>query len=291
MKATKKKAKSVLYSQNKVDFFIKNKLFFVIVSSYLSSFLLFSYFQNRIYNSIVSLWKHNALRSEKDHLKPDLDLKVYYPLTSPHSLGLAMIGNQIERLMRYDGIESFDKYSKIALNYGFLDKISSKQIGLKKYIIQLTPKEPYLCIQMETTRFVTEKGHIYGQAYDRNQCPNYLVNGIFESKETSNINMSSNRSLVVSEDKSAIILEAIELKKSLQATSFQIKKDLNFDKSRGFTIYLSTPPIEVVLGRAPFQVKLTRLSKIKLQNAELHIEKIELDYKEKAFIKYAKPSS
>ncbi len=291
MKPTKKKAKSVLYSQNKVDFFFKNKILIVIMSGFLSVALLFGYFQHKIYTSIASFWIRNSFQSHTRTLKSEIDLKIFYPLTSPHSLGLAMIADQLKSAVNHEGIDSLGKFAKIALNYGFLAKISSKKVGFKKYMVQLTPKEPYLCMQMDVTRFVTEKGQIYGHATDRNQCPNYIVNGVFDAKEVSNIQINSDRSFVVTQEKSVIILESIELTKNLEATSFKTRNELIFDKSRGFTAYLTTPPVELVLGRAPFQIKLSRLSKIKLKNGDINIEKVELDYKEKAFIKYAKPSS
>lgn len=291
MKSPKKRSKSVLHGQNKSDFFLNHKYFFILTCLILICFALFYCNQKKIYLSLRYPWSGLLHYSPRTASKNAVDIRIQYPAHSYHASDLSILAALLKGTLNIANIDFLGKTVKIAHNYGIVDKISVKKTGMHLYDVHLTPKVPILCVQMDSLRLTTEKGQIYGIVHDRSKCPNGIINGIFEANLSIPIRLNSDRNIIVSSEDMAIIMESIDLLKTLKANNFALKTDVNFERSRGFAIQLAVPPIEVIFGRGPFGAKSARLNRIILNKHESNIERIELDFKEKAFIKYLKPST
>ena len=86
-------------------------------------------------------------------------------------------------------------------------------------------------------------------------------------------------------------IELIEATRPFTDRFDQVLSEVHIDPKQGFTIYTDSIGGGVVIGMPPFGEKLQRLERMipQLEGRLLEIERIDLDYQKKAFVRFKQP--
>lgn len=90
-----------------------------------------------------------------------------------------------------------------------------------------------------------------------------------------------------SKEEQALIREALGLNEGLTAKNIKTSA-IRYQNHRGFFVIMEPGPIEISIGRPPFDDKISRLAEVLERVDRQKVSRIELDYHGKAFIKERK---
>ncbi len=174
-----------------------------------------------------------------------------------------------------------------ALQARFLaEDVRVVRVAKNRVYIMLTPRQSAMRIKADEMRLLSGGGQIYGSAKDSDSALP-LLSGIFDGhKET--LSMRDNQTLQITEEQRTLVQEALTIltytKERQLADTFD---EVHYIKHRGFTLRASKDGLEVAIGRAPFDRKMTSLDNILagLRKRGSQAQRIELDYDGKAFVK------
>jgi hypothetical protein len=177
--------------------------------------------------------------------------------------------------------------AKIIYNFGFFQHVIIKKISQTDLAISIKTRKPLLCISLDKVRYVDSHGQVYGFIDNESLCPLHLVHGIkLDPPYAAKFNQE--RTIVLSKKNQSHIADALELQRVVLTMQISMGKSITFHQSRGFSFNLGDSSIEVTAGYPPYENKLKRLLTVLKNNQQSHLEKIELDFPDKAFVKYSK---
>ena len=191
------------------------------------------------------------------------------------------------------------------------------RVGPRRFTVHVEPRVSAACIVMDKTRFVTNYGQIYG-VWDAglpvDTCGGPLIEGIFTSSVKPSFKTDSTIELLEADKKKVdAALELAHILKSAGLAAIKIFHTpyrgygalLRSDRGGGRGVALQTeddgssPGVvspdsdhptgtEVALGQPPFEKAVGKLQRVlrRLSRHDRFVERIELDYQGKAFIKY-----
>lgn len=165
-----------------------------------------------------------------------------------------------------------------------VDRVRLVRTGHDQLYLYIKPRKPYLRIFTGKVRLLSETGQIYGLAL-----PNHENLPMLKGIPIENASWRSDGTLHIAKESEQLINQALELVKL--ARSFRAEIDaVSYIPYRGFSFTRASDNIEAVVGFSPFDEKLDRLLKLvgSLKKKGSHVERIELDYQGKAFIKEKK---
>lgn len=163
------------------------------------------------------------------------------------------------------------------------DKVVVTRRQPEEILVRLSSPQAAAVIAADKLRYVSDNGNIFGQASSSHD-ELALITGIFDDTPVS-YSMTSSNKLLVPKEISQKILSVLKAMPLVKEAGFQIIS-VNHDSFRGLKLVLAGS-MQVMLGHPPFDKKIKRLRSIvnQAEDAQQRIQKIELDYKGKAFIK------
>lgn len=165
------------------------------------------------------------------------------------------------------------------------DSVHVIQTGPSRVSVLLKPRTAIMRVKADQTRLFSQHGQVYGIAKEEHaSLP--MLSGLFDTTE--NIPMRDNHVLSMSDEQQTIAGEALQLLEQVQQNKLEQSFDeIRFVKFRGFALRSSADDLEVTIGRAPFDRKISSLDRImgSLKKRGSQAQRIELDYDGKAFIK------
>jgi len=161
-------------------------------------------------------------------------------------------------------------------------RVSLLAVSPRQISAVISLRNPVMRIELDRTRLVDDAGVVFGEAQSHDvSLP--LLKGTLDPTR---LNWNDDQTLQLGAGHHEIIQQALQLQKEL--AKFKITPEsLAYVKHRGFTAMIRDTAIEVTLGLPPFDSRADKLSQIleKMRRDGVHSARIELDYKNKAFIK------
>lgn len=170
---------------------------------------------------------------------------------------------------------------------GLFSTVTSFRQTNDSVVIRLARRTPFVLINTDVLRLLTEDGIVYGVASQEQIASLPKVYGLFAERKQ--FIFASDHSLPLGESETEKIKEAILLYQTTKDQGIPLST-LEFQKFRGFFAVLAEGGTTVTFGRAPFEAKIQRLKTIltQLKAKSILSERIELDYEGKAFVKEKK---
>ncbi len=228
-----------------------------------------------------------------------------FRISSNLHISLSSLQKQDERpqLSPIDAIEPSEE-DKIRISYRKQDQVDASSmrsmavqiqegLGLRKIdLIQTTPYKimiashpfvPTFVAELDSLRYVSEDGIIFGRAPESESSNLPLLRGLDRKAP---MNKNNNGTFVTSSGNQRIIEEALLAVRIGQTHQVHFRT-LQYDDFRGLSGEILDPPYRVILGFKPFESKYLKLDKIlgTLRQRGITSASIELDYKGKAFVK------
>ena len=149
-------------------------------------------------------------------------------------------------------------------------------------IVSLAKHEPVFVTKLNGSRYVSDRGVVYGEAW-ATELPR--LSGVFNKTFEPRKIMYENQ-LTLSKSEKDRVITAIKLLKQGKEEGFSFK-EIEFKPYRGYFAHMKNPRIVASFGKKPFTQKLRRLQKtlIKLETNNIEAARVDLDYKDKVFIK------
>ena len=187
----------------------------------------------------------------------------------------------------YSGFNSIESIGKIIFNYSVFNKVQLMHSQPRALTVVLRLRDPILCLSAGKLKFVDSGGYVYGSPETKNSCEHGILRGIPIKGSHSALN-SLPPNFQLDDTSMSIVNEAVALLNRLEDSFQSVHRDLLYHDTRGFIIQLSGKGPLVFMGRSPFEQKITRLEHILQKNDGLSLEVVELDYVNKAFLKFSK---
>lgn len=205
-------------------------------------------------------------------------------LTDKHR---SIIDRKVEKHLLTGSRDELQYLAQSILTSTVFDKVSIKRNQANHLLIDLTIPSPLAVIQVDTFRFLSTNGTIFGEV-DEESMKNFVtIEGVFANNKEK-IRFNKTNKVVISEAQQESINGILKFLKDTKSTDLQISK-LIFNHFRGISLKLKND-IFVSLGHGPYSKKMSRLVAI-LINADKKgdkIDKVELDFAGKAFIQKKK---
>jgi cell division septal protein FtsQ len=210
--------------------------------------------------------------------------KIALPVNSVHISGLTALSQ--EELLRLAKIPKgkriiqaeFDAVAKRLAKHPLIERVKLKRNLTGDLSIRVLERKPVAILERDPSLFVDSHGKTFKLA----KKPSHTlpkISGSFITKKSQK------------DEKRALLREAGNLLSIVQ-DALTLPEDqldgVSIDPSLGYVLSLKDPPIKVVFGLPPFDLKAKRLNTIlsKLGNKRSKIERIDLDYKAKAYVKF-----
>lgn len=188
----------------------------------------------------------------------------------------------------FKDVNSPEAIAKILLNYGIFEHIQVTISDIDRYLIALKLRAPAFCIFLDKTKYIDNHGYIFGNPQTKEDCKIGTILGLRdELKPQPNKKFEQGDG---AEHIKLIVKEARILKSLLSSSNIDIANDIIYHKTRGFMFHITHPRILVIIGREPYFVNIKRLARILTQDDILSIDRIELDYMNKVFVRRGKTS-
>lgn len=169
-------------------------------------------------------------------------------------------------------------YEKFDFEFVHIFKVSST-----KFDIGFIPYKPILAIKVgDKIKLVSDKYKVIDLLNGVDFSKFVLISGILDDLYT--IEYREDRSIKVPKDSEYILKQAISLYHLLIRNGFKYVRAINYLKYRGFSVKLKQPALEIVFAEDMLESQFKKLSNILSRKNIKNIVKIELDYKDKAFI-------
>jgi cell division septal protein FtsQ len=165
-----------------------------------------------------------------------------------------------------------------------MERVRIVRTGSDQLAIFIKARRAFLRVFTGKERLLSEVGQIYGTATEADQqLP--LLKGL----PMDDVSWGSDGTLEVSAEVEQLIQQAILLTKECHKYRFAIDT-LEYIPYRGYQVTRAQDQIQIIVGFEPFDDKLARLTNLidSLKKKSSHVERIELDYQGKAFIKQKK---
>lgn len=185
------------------------------------------------------------------------------------------------------GLRERKNIASVLFNFGVFTKIQIITTGFFTYDIVLSLRSPSFCVFNGKLKYSDANGTIFGSSVKRENCKDGLLRGLLPQKPDGPFT-SKPPHFQLSEENSLIIREALDLKAQLRDSKIMFNNEITFHETRGFVVFIESPPIQVIIGRPPYEQKISRLLILLARNDIVSLERIELDYSNKAFIKRRK---
>ena len=151
-------------------------------------------------------------------------------------------------------------------------------------VLFVKERSPAMLIKTRKMRLLSAQGEVYGSPTPTEQKALPLLDGVLESK-TKKRRLLPNNQLKTTLKEQQNILAALNLYKLLKEHNIPISK-LIYKDHRGYFTHLVKDDILVAFGLGLFEKKIKKLKKaLKLHSTTKPIERIDLDYLGKTFIK------
>lgn len=161
-------------------------------------------------------------------------------------------------------------------------RVSLLAVSPQQISAVISLRNPVMRIELDRTRLVDDVGVVFGEAQSHDAALPLLKGTLDPTK----LIWNEDQTLQLGAGHHEVIQQALQLQKDL--AKFKITPDsLAYVKHRGFTATIRDTAIEVTMGLPPFDSRTDKLSQIleKMRRDGIHSARIELDYKNKAFIK------
>jgi hypothetical protein len=182
------------------------------------------------------------------------------------------------------------KVLPVIFNYGIFEQSEIIRDGITDFRIELTLRSPSFCVFNGKLKYVDANGIIFGSSTKKESCKNGILRGFLQEKQGLSFTHRTPWFQLSTED-TYVVQAAIDLRKILVESAINFKKELYYHDTRGFVVHLENPTIEVIIGLPPYEQKIKRMREILSKNESNSLERIELDYANKAFVKKTKPDS
>lgn len=244
-----------------------------------------------IFGSVFFLAKRNW-RFDWLKVKQSIAWKVDLKLDAEHPLS----DRKAEEVIRlsHEYLKSGDRseLANLAVAIQRLDAFGIVHIirlASDRILITIKPRNPVMCAEIDRLRLVADTGEIYGIAGVEGapSCPGPRLIGIVQ--KTDQIALTPSNTIALEAESTKAVNEAINLLAEAESRALRFST-IEFQRYRGFVVYIEGLDTEVALGRTPFPDKLDKLRTLmaKLASRGEVAKRIELDYQGKAFVKLKK---
>jgi hypothetical protein len=177
---------------------------------------------------------------------------------------------------------------------GSFSAVHVLRTGPHAAVIQIEPRVPVLCLQLDRLYYVTSKGDAYlpGRNAKIETCPGPVLSGVLGENDPQP-SLADDLALELKPDAGSKLRDAVDL--LAHAATFGLTPaHIAFEPYRGYSMTMGAAAdgtaLEVAIGRAPFADRLAKLKDLldKLAAKQEQAARIELDYQGKAFIKLKK---
>ena len=189
-----------------------------------------------------------------------------------------------DRFLRSGHRDELSFLARYLMQESSFDKVVVSRGKPHQILLQLSAPKAVAMIHADTLRYVSESGNIFGRVHEASNPPLTLFSGVFEGDDSIYSVGPSNKLVVGNKvlGKVRLLLSALNMavEAGLEVTS------VDHHPFRGLSMILASK-IHVTLGHPPFEKKMSRLSSLlhQAEDSQKMIQKIELDYKGKAFVK------
>ncbi|MGE0171630.1 MAG: cell division protein FtsQ/DivIB [Oligoflexales bacterium] len=175
----------------------------------------------------------------------------------------------------------FERLASDLQSFFLLRSVNIIRSDYNKVVITVEKRSPVAAIEGKHLYLVDRDSEIFGEARGDGLKLPMLIGFLPDDKPT----WQEDHTMAVNAETKVAIKEAIQLLADSARHSFEVSKIKNISQ-RGFEIYVNGDLVSAIVGRAPFEKKLTRLTQLlKTENASPNVAtRIELDYDDKAFI-------
>lgn len=189
-----------------------------------------------------------------------------------------------DRFLRSGHRDELSFLANYLMQESSFDKVVVSRGKPHQIILQLSAPTAVAMIHADTLRYVSENGNIFGRVHETSKPPLTLFSGVFVG-DNSIYSLGPSNKLVVGSKvlgKVRLLLSALNMaaEAGMEVTS------MDHHPFRGLSMILASK-IHVTLGHPPFEKKILRLQSLlnQAEDSQKMIQKIELDYKGKAFVK------
>lgn len=178
--------------------------------------------------------------------------------------------------------KSLQEIARIAGAVAPLSRVSVVRTSPDRVVIGFERREPALRIERGTQKLIDSAGFIYGSCCilpaQESEAQLPLLSGIPNAQSDNGTSPREEQNLI----HAALSLNSGLMRRNIAVSS------IRYQGHRGFFAVMNPEGIEVAMGNAPFDDKLSRLSEVLERVDRQRVSRIELDYHGKAFIKERK---
>jgi len=177
---------------------------------------------------------------------------------------------------------------------GSFSAVHVLRTGPHAAVVQIEPRVPVLCLQLDRLYYVTTEGDAYlpGRNAKIEDCPGPVLTGVLGENDPLP-GLAADLALDLKPEARAKLRDAVDLLGHTQTFGLTPAR-IAFQPYRGYSMTMGAAAdgtaLEVAIGRAPFADRLAKLKDLLDKLAAKHEQaaRIELDYQGKAFIKLKK---
>jgi cell division septal protein FtsQ len=215
--------------------------------------------------------------------------KVDFSLLDAETMGspgdfAGQIQNAAKTVLRDGSPGNLKQFAEKIADIGAFSNITVKRVGVREVAVAFKRHRPFAAVQLATKTYtLTTVGAIVANSPDPSQLESQVAVDFGDAIDSSDL---SNGEVALNAQQLEDTVEAIALIRANDLHGVKLRR-ASFDLGTGWTL-LTESDTEVLVGRKPFKPKLLKMREILKGENATKISRIELNYRNKAFIKERK---